>query len=34
MPNVFGLLLKDEHIWKILAWVRSIYKGEPNLIVW
>jgi mono/diheme cytochrome c family protein len=34
MPNVFGLLLKDEQIWKIIAWVRSIYKGDPNLIVW
>ena len=34
MPNVFGLLLKDEQIWKIIAWIRSIYKGDPNLIVW
>jgi len=34
MPNVFGLLLKDEHVWKILAWVRSIYKGDPSEIVW
>ena len=34
MPNVFGMLLKDEHVWKILAWVRSIYKGDPSEIVW
>ena len=34
MPNVFGLLLKDEQIWKIIAWVRSIYKGDPSGIVW
>jgi len=34
MPNVFGLLLKDEQIWKMIAWVRSIYKGDPDLIVW
>ena len=34
MPNVFGLLLKDEQIWKIIAWMRSIYKGDPDLIVW
>jgi len=34
MPNVFGMLLKDEHVWKILAWVRSIYKGDPSGIVW
>jgi mono/diheme cytochrome c family protein len=34
MPNVFGLLLKDEQIWKMVAWMRSIYKGDPSLIVW
>ena len=34
MPNVFGLLLKDEQIWKIIAWIRSIYKGDPSQIVW
>jgi hypothetical protein len=34
MPNVFGLLLKDEQIWKIVVWIRSIYKGDPDLIVW
>ena len=34
MPNVFGMLLKDEQIWKMMAWIRSIYKGEPGNIVW
>ena len=34
MPNVFGMLLKDEQVWKILAWVRSVYKGDPSEIVW
>ncbi len=34
MPAVFGLLLKDEQVWKIIAWVRSIYKGDPSQIVW
>jgi hypothetical protein len=34
MPAVFGLLLKDEQIWKIIAWIRSIYKGDSSLIVW
>ncbi len=34
MPAVFGLLLKDEQIWNIIAWIRSIYKGDPSRIVW
>lgn len=34
MPAVFGAILTDEQIWKIIAWVRSIYKGDPSLIVW
>ena len=34
MPNVFGLLLKDEQVWKIIAWIRSIYKGDQSLVMW
>jgi len=34
MPAVFGAVLTDEQVWKILAWIRSIYKGDPGLIVW
>ncbi len=34
MPAVFGAILTDEQVWKIIAWVRSIYKGDPERIVW
>ena len=34
MPAVFGAVLTDEQIWKIIAWIRSIYKGDPDQIVW
>ena len=34
MPAVFGAILTEEQVWKILAWVRSIYKGDPSKIVW
>ncbi len=34
MPAVFGANLSDEQVWKIIAWIRSIYKGDPDRIVW
>jgi mono/diheme cytochrome c family protein len=34
MPAVFGKVMTDEEIWKIIAWIRSIYKGDPGRIVW
>lgn len=34
MPAVFGSVLTDEQVWKIIAWIRSIYKGDPDRIVW
>lgn len=34
MPAVFGKALKDEEIWKILAFVRSLYRGDPSRIDW
>lgn len=34
MPAVFGKVLTEEQVWKILAWIRSIYKGDPSLVVW
>lgn len=34
MPAVFGAILTDEQVWKIIAWIRSIYKGDPERIVW
>jgi cytochrome c(L) len=34
MPAVFGKELKDEEIWKMLAYVRSLYQGDPSKINW
>jgi mono/diheme cytochrome c family protein len=34
MPAVFGAVLTDEQVWKIIAWIRSVYKGDPQEIVW
>jgi len=33
MPKIFGHLADDE-VWKILAYVRSIYQGDPSKINW
>lgn len=33
MPRVFGALTEDE-IWKILAYVRSQYAGDPSKVDW
>jgi mono/diheme cytochrome c family protein len=34
MP-AFGTLIKsDDELYKIMAFVRSVYKGKPNKIVW
>ena len=29
-----GSDLPDEQVWKMLAYVRSLYKGDPSLINW
>jgi cytochrome c(L) len=34
MPAVFGKELQEEEVWKILAYVRSLYRGDPNQINW
>jgi cytochrome c(L) len=34
MPSVFGNELKDDDVWKILAYVRSLYRGDPSRINW
>src|SRR5262245_44814092 len=34
MPAAFGQVLKDDEIWKIIAFVRSLYQGDPNKIDW
>ncbi len=33
MPAV-GQNMTDDEIWKVIAWIRSIYKGDPSLINW
>lgn len=30
----FGEDLEEDQIWEILAYIRSLYKGDPNKIVW
>jgi cytochrome c(L) len=34
MPSVFGKELSDDDVWKILAYVRSLYRGDPSKINW
>jgi cytochrome c(L) len=34
MPTVFGKELQDNDAWKILAYVRSLYRGDPGKINW
>jgi mono/diheme cytochrome c family protein len=34
MPAVFGKVLKDEEIWKMIAYIRSLYRGDPSKITW
>ncbi len=33
MPAV-GQNMTDDEIWKVFAWIRSIYKGDPSRIDW
>jgi len=33
MPGV-GQSMTDDEIWKVLAWVRSLYKGDPSKVNW
>jgi mono/diheme cytochrome c family protein len=34
MPAVFGKELSDDEVWKILAYVRSLYQGDPSKVNW
>jgi cytochrome c(L) len=34
MPSVFGKELQEDDAWKILAYVRSLYRGDPSRINW
>ena len=29
-----GKNMTDDETWKVIAWIRSIYKGDPNRINW
>ena len=33
MPTVYSDL-PDEQVWQILAFIRSVYKGDPSKINW
>ncbi|MFQ5658760.1 MAG: c-type cytochrome [Candidatus Methylomirabilales bacterium] len=33
MPPL-GAAMKDDEIWKVLAWIRSLYKGDPSKVSW
>jgi mono/diheme cytochrome c family protein len=33
MPKVFGDLEPDQ-IWKMIAYIRSLYAGDPKLVNW
>jgi len=33
MPKVFGDLEPDQ-VWKMLAYIRSLYSGDPKLVNW
>jgi mono/diheme cytochrome c family protein len=26
--------LSDEQIWKLIAYIRSLYEGDPDKIIW
>jgi cytochrome c(L) len=34
MPNVFGQQMTDEEIWKVIAYMRSVYAGDPSKVTW
>ena len=33
MPKVFAGL-EDEQVWKIIAYIRSLYRGDPSKVDW
>jgi cytochrome c(L) len=33
MPTVYNVL-PDDQVWQILAFIRSVYKGDPSKINW
>jgi mono/diheme cytochrome c family protein len=33
MPKIWGAL-PDEDVWKMIAYIRSIYQGDPSRVNW
>ena len=34
MPPFGDLIKSDDELWKILTWIRSVYKGDPKKKFW
>jgi cytochrome c(L) len=34
MPKVMGEQMTDDEVWKAIAYIRSIYAGDPSKINW
>jgi len=34
MPPFGSIIKSDDEIWKILTWIRSVYKGDPKKKTW
>jgi hypothetical protein len=34
MPPFGALIKSDDELWKILTWIRSVYKGDPAQKFW
>jgi cytochrome c(L) len=34
MPKVFAQQMTDDEIWKVVAFMRSIYVGDPSKVNW
>jgi len=33
MPKIFGNIPDDE-VWKMIAYIRSVYAGDPSKVNW
>src|SRR5215831_10380249 len=34
MPKVFGQAMQPDEVWKVLAFIRSLYAGDPSKVNW
>ncbi|HEY1725153.1 MAG TPA: c-type cytochrome [Steroidobacteraceae bacterium] len=34
MPPFASILKSDDELWKILTWIRTVYKGDPKKKTW